>query len=322
MNNLSANNNLDYAATLIKEGKLVAFPTETVYGLGANALDPLAVAKIFECKERPSFDPLIVHIADVQDLYKLAINIPNVAFKLAELYWPGPLTIVLEKNDIIPDLVTSDLPTVGLRMPNSPIALDLIKRSGCPIAAPSANKFGRVSPTSAEHVKKQLTSVDYVLDGGECMVGIESTIVMPINNKIEILRPGRITREDISKALPEFTVFNSAVSEKINAPGTLKSHYSPTKPLHLFSGELTEIKPNTGIILHNEQNKYPEASFTYCTSKNNSLIEIAANLFASLHAMEAHPMVKQIYIESVPEEGIGIAIMDRMKKAAFQYKEM
>ena len=165
------------AVRIMRNGGLVAFPTETVYGLGANALDRFAVAKIFELKERPSFDPLIVHIASFDDLAKLTTGANENVMRLAKHFWPGPLTIVLPKSNIVPDIVTSGLDTVGIRMPDNEIALTLIKESGCPIAAPSANKFGQLSPVSASHVRKQLPNVDYILDGGTTTVGIESTIV-------------------------------------------------------------------------------------------------------------------------------------------------
>ncbi|MDP2891010.1 MAG: L-threonylcarbamoyladenylate synthase, partial [Bacteroidota bacterium] len=221
---------LDIAAKYIKEGKLVAFPTETVYGLGANALNPLAVAKIFELKERPSFDPLIVHIASIDDLYTLTENTDRNVIRLAEKFWPGPLTIVLPKSKLVPDIVTSGLNTVGIRMPDNDIALMLIRAANCPIAAPSANKFGQLSPVSAEHVKKQLPNVDYVLDGGNTSVGIESTIVSIEGNTCTLLRPGVITIADIENALPDTFIYNSEKPEKLIAPGLLKSHYSPVKP--------------------------------------------------------------------------------------------
>src|SRR5277367_351728 len=166
------------AAQIIQEGGLVAFPTETVYGLGADATNPLAVARIFEAKNRPQFDPLIVHVADLRQAEILALKFPKEAFRLAEKFWPGPLTLVLPKGAAIPDLVTSSLPSVGLRVPNHPLALELIRESGRPIAAPSANPFGQVSPTTADHVRRSLgDKVDLILDGGPCAIGVESTVI-------------------------------------------------------------------------------------------------------------------------------------------------
>ena len=313
------NNRINEAAQVIKNGGLVAFPTETVYGLGANALNPFAVAKIFEVKERPSFDPLIVHIASFDDLPILTAGISENVMRLARHFWPGPLTIVLPKSPVVPDIVTSGLDTVGIRMPNHPIALDLIKKSNCPIAAPSANKFGQLSPVNAQHVLKQLPHVDYVLDGGCTSVGIESTIVSIQGDTCQLLRPGFITLEDIEKALPNTFIFNSTKPEKLVSPGLLKSHYSPQKPLYILNESLRNLPECSGLILHGKNNVGYTAMKVIYTSQICNKLEISANLFASLHAMEEDGSVKSIYIEPVEERGLGIAIMDRVKKAAYQY---
>ena len=313
-------NHIEIAAQIIKSGGLVAFPTETVYGLGANALNPFAVAKIFELKERPSFDPLIVHIADFDDMHMLTENPSEEIFALAKKFWPGPLTIVLPKSKLIPDIVTSGLPTVGIRMPNNDIALQLIEKSGCPIAAPSANKFGKLSPVNAKHVKKQLPNVDYILDGGDTSVGIESTIISIEENVCKMLRPGIITAEDIQKALPDGFIFSNEKTEKMVAPGLLKSHYSPAKPLYILNGDEIQIPKSSGVILHGENVFIENAQKTVYTSKNYNYHEIAANLFSALHAMEEDERVKQIFIEAVNCVGLGIAIMDRINKAAYQYQ--
>ncbi len=312
------NQDIDIAAGYIREGRLVAFPTETVYGLGANALNPLAVAKIFELKERPSFDPLIVHIASVDDLDKLTVNKDSRVLQLAEKFWPGPLTIVLPKSDIVPDIVTSGLDTVGIRMPNNPIALELIRKAGCPIAAPSANKFGRVSPTTAQHVKKQLPNVDYILDGGKTQVGIESTIITLNENGFEILRHGVITREDLESVVP----FHSGrdTSDSIVAPGMLKSHYSPNKPLY-FLGDvhLNDMqRSNAGLLSFNTTDT-EGYKMVIPLSTSGNLREYAVNLFAAIHKMEESD-VEYIVAEPVEEHGIGLAIMDRLRKAAFRYR--
>lgn len=317
---MNVSDKIEVAAKLIQEGKLVAFPTETVYGLGANALDPLAVAKIFQLKERPSFDPLIVHIASLDDLGKLTTETSELVYQLAEKFWPGPLTIVLPKSDLVPDLVTSGLPTVGIRMPANDLALALIKASGCPIAAPSANKFGQLSPVSAGHVLKQLPNVDYVLDGGFTQVGIESTIVSVDGNHCQLLRPGFITLEDIEKAMPGKFVFNSERPEKLVSPGLLKSHYSPKKPLYLLTEMSASLPSGSGVILHGRSGDDFVGSKVVYTSQTCNLVEVAANLFAALHAMEEDSSVEQIFIEPVIEVGLGIAIMDRVKKAAYQYQ--
>ncbi|MBN2485162.1 MAG: threonylcarbamoyl-AMP synthase [Bacteroidales bacterium] len=317
MNN---HNDIEIAAGLIQKGKLVAFPTETVYGLGANAMDPLAVARIFELKERPSFDPLIVHIASVNDLKKLAGNVHENVLRLVDKFWPGPLTVVLPKSKLVPDIVTSGLPTVGIRMPKNDIALMLIKKSGCPVAAPSANKFGQLSPVCAEHVKKQLPQTDYILDGGKTEVGIESTIVSVNGNVCSILRPGYITAIDIENALPGTFIFDILPPKTNIAPGLLKSHYSPKKPLFITSETADVLPSSSGLILHSRRNHNCKADKVIYTSVNYNYTEIAANLFSALHDMEEDEKISRIFIEPVEETGLGIAIMDRLKKAAYQYR--
>ncbi len=305
-------NNIDIAARYIKEGKLVAFPTETVYGLGANALDPLAVAKIFEVKERPSFDPLIVHIADLNELENLVLCKDERIYRLAEKFWPGPLTMILPKSNIIPDIVTSGLPTVGIRIPGNKIALDLIKKSGCPIAAPSANKFGRISPTTASHVRKQLANVDYILEGGKTTVGIESTIIRITENGFQILRSGIITQEEIETIIP---FDNTTKIESISAPGMLRSHYSPKKKLLIADNKTLNIdKSKAGLISFSGEleNGYHKV---IRVSENKDLKDYAANMFEAMHFFEDDNEIEIIIVEPVDEIGIGRAIMDRLKKA-------
>lgn len=313
------NHNISEAARVIQKGGLVAFPTETVYGLGADALNPFAVAKIFEIKERPSFDPLIVHVASFSDIARLTDGVGENVMQLAKQFWPGPLTLVLPKSALVPDLVTSGLPTVGIRMPDNTIALSLIREAGCPLAAPSANKFGQLSPVSARHVRKQLPNVDYVLDGGKTTVGIESTIVSVEGNCCRLLRPGYITLDDIEKALPGLFVFDHSKPEKLLSPGLLKSHYSPRKPLFLLKENDSRLPELSGLILHRQPDKDWGTAKVAVTSQTGNTIEIAANLFAALHQMEEDTDVKTIFIEPVAAQGLGVAIMDRMMKAAYQY---
>lgn len=313
-----------YASKLIREGKLVAFPTETVYGLGANGMNAKAVARIFEAKKRPAFDPLILHIAELSDLQKVFIKpFPALIEKLAAKYWPGPLTIVSEKSNSIPEIVTSGLPTVAVRMPNHAIALKLIRQSGVPIAAPSANLFGRLSPTDADHVKQQLTTIDYIIEGGKSDVGIESTIVSVNKNTIEILRPGAITGAQIKKDFPDLDVIVSNSQDHITAPGQLKSHYSPVKPLYLVDEAPILLPDNAGLMVFNPST-YTQVltSGVKLLSKSGDLLEAASNMFAVLHDFEMDNNIEVIYAIRVPEEGIGLAIMDRLKKAAYRYSEI
>lgn len=306
------------AATYIKEGKLVAFPTETVYGLGANALDPLAVAKIFELKERPSFDPLIVHISDIKQLDRLVSDYDERVYKLANKFWPGPLTIILEKSKIIPDIVTSGLPTVGIRMPHNEIALELITTSNCPIAAPSANKFGRISPTTAEHVKKQLKTVDFILDGGKTTVGIESTIIKLTESGFQILRNGMITQEELEKIIP---LDSYSEIEKLSAPGMLKSHYSPDKKFLTANNLSSQFdKSKAGLISFSG---LFDKGFKKVikVSENNDLKEYAVNLFEAMNSLEDDSEIDTIIAEPVSEDGIGKAIMDRIRKAEYNWQQ-
>jgi len=314
---------ISQGAKLIQQGKVVAFPTETVYGLGADALNPQAVAQIFEFKERPSFDPLIVHIADLSEIDRLTTNADPRVLKIAERFWPGPLTIILPKSEIVPDLVTSGLPTVGIRMPANPIAIELIQKSGCPLAAPSANKFGRISPTRAEHVAKQLPEVECILDGGKTTVGIESTIIQITDLGFQVLRNGVITREDLETILP----FDSRTPEEVlAAPGMMKSHYSPRKALKIIEGNSsTELDP-----ISSQKSKAGLLSFTgdleegfhkvFRLSAKQDPKDYAVNMFEALHQFEDDDEIEWIAAEAIPETGVGMAVMDRLRKAAYQWR--
>lgn len=314
---MSKLNHIEIAARYIQEGKLVAFPTETVYGLGANALNPIAVSRIFELKDRPSFDPLIIHIAGIHQLEQLVVNNDNRVYKIAEKFWPGPLTIVLPKSQRVPDIVTAGLPTVGIRIPGNQTALDLIRISGCPIAAPSANKFGRISPTTAAHVRKQLPDVDYILDGGKTTVGIESTIIKFTDYGFQILRNGVITREELEDIVP----FDAdSIIDKLSAPGMMKSHYSPRKKLLIADNKSQNIdKSNAGLISFSGmlETEYPKV---IRVSDRNDLKDYAVNMFEAMHAFEDDPEIDLIVAEPVEEIGIGRAIMDRLKKAEYNWR--
>lgn len=311
---------IKFAAKCIAEGKLVAFPTETVYGLGADAFNPVAVAKIFEAKKRPSFDPLIVHIANVNQIEKgFESPVDERVYKLAEAFWPGPLTLVCVKNKEVPDIVTSGLNTVGLRMPNHKTALELIQESGTAIAAPSANRFGMLSPTMASHVQKQLNDVDYLLDGGATHYGIESTVMSLVGHKPVVLRPGAITLDQIKKILPEAEMLgHSDIVSDLPSPGLLKSHYSPQKPLFIGLPQ-HEAPPASGFICFIPGSLKINADNVIYLTQDGNMYHAAANLFIALHQMEENPDVEQIFIEAVNESGLGIAIMDRIKKAAFRF---
>lgn len=308
---------LAHAASLIREGRLVAFPTETVYGLGANALDPVAVARIFALKERPTFDPLIVHVCDPAEVPRLAWADDPRVHRLMEAFWPGPLTLVLRRREVIPDLVCAGLPTVGVRMPAHPVALGLIRESGCPIAAPSANKFGRVSPTRAEHVRRLLPGVDLVIDGGQTPVGLESTIVSLDELGFIILRPGVITRDALERHVPASP--HRPPPGSASAPGMLKSHYSPSKPLYLRGTEPPSLPRARGGYLCAAGDAPRDYGHVVELSPRGDLLEAAAGLFAALHELEEAD-VDYLVADPVEDVGVGAAIMDRLRKAAWRFR--
>lgn len=311
------------ASEIILNGGLVAFPTETVYGLGANAFNSLACARIFEEKKRPTFDPLIVHIYKIDQIFQLfETPIPDIIFELGLAFWPGPLTLVFKKNKNVPDIITAGLSTVGVRMPSNATARKLLELTNVPIAAPSANKFGSISPTKPEHVIKQNFNIDYLLLGENPTKGIESTILYIDNEDIFLLRPGAITLEDISK-ICKVNISNHNVAQNqdlILSPGTLKSHYSPSKPTYLFSKDILNIPPNSGLIAHKRidfDNRFAKIIYT---STNENFLEIAANLFERMHTFDDDPNIQNIFIMPVKAEGLGLAIMDRIKKACAKYQ--
>ena len=319
MNLVKANNEtITAAAGIIKQGGLVAFPTETVYGLGADALNPIAVAKIFEVKKRPAFNPLILHIAEKDSLKKFATFDDKKVDLLIKKFWPGPLTLVLPKTEIVPDIVTSGNPTVAVRMPDHPVALQLIKSSGTAIAAPSANRFGHLSPTEASHVSKYLgEKVDMILDGGKCKVGVESTIVQFYEGKFYMLRPGGLSKEEIEKEIGTLEKGKIDIA-KPTSPGQLPFHYSPHTPLKFWDAKFLDPNKRIGVLFFSELKTEFPFSAAKILSEKKDLREAAANLFSALHELEKEKL-DLILVEPVEEKGLGIAIMDRLKKAAKKF---
>lgn len=313
---MSDNQIIHRAAQIIQRGGIVAFPTETVYGLGADAFNPLAVARIFEVKRRPYFDPLIIHVANPVDVKKLVKEIPSNAKKLIERFWPGPLTVVFLKKEDIPDIVTAGLPTVAIRMPNHSMALALIKECKCPIAAPSANPFGYLSPTTAEHVRDQLgDQVDLILDGGSCPVGVESTIVSFSENKPRLLRPGGVSLEEIESIIEKVEI--SPIEGRPSAPGMLPKHYAPRTPIILDWSKKNYDSykdKKIGLLAFKEQKNFLKFHQIEVLSKKGDLREAAANLFSAIRRLDAH-YLDLILAESIPEVGLGRAIMDRLRRA-------
>jgi L-threonylcarbamoyladenylate synthase len=307
--------NILAASKIIKEGGLVAFPTETVYGLGADGLNPIAVAKIFEVKKRPTFNPLILHISRKEQLSKFSDVKDDKVLKLVDKFWPGPLTLVLPKTEIVPEIVTAGNPTVAIRMPNHQVALQLIEACNTPIAAPSANRFGHLSPTEAYHVEKYLgNKVDMILDGGKCPVGVESTIIQFHENEFYFLRPGGLSREEIENEIGKIKS-GKTNQQKPNAPGQLPFHYSPNTNLKFFDKQLLDRNKKIGVMFFKENKfDFPFGSVKILSPSGN-LHEAAANLFQQLHELEIENL-DLILVEPVEESGLGLAIMDRLRKAS------
>ncbi len=308
------------AAGIVRAGGLVAFPTETVYGLGANALSAQAVARIFEAKGRPRFDPIIVHVASPEEAEPLWTEVPPLARLLMARFWPGPLTLVLPKSDLIPEIVTAGLPTVAVRMPDHPMALALIREAGCPIAAPSANRFGRPSPTHHDHVLDSLGGrIEAVLACGPTPVGIESTVVSLVKAPPRVLRPGGTPLEALREVVGELLVDPSKPSQgATSAPGTLPRHYVPQTPLFLLEpgppeGREPLSRRRCGILAF--RGEWHGFGRVEVLSRSGDLREAAANLFAALHELDRAGL-SAIVAEPVPEEGLGVAIMDRLRRAA------
>lgn len=306
------------AKELLERGELVAIPTETVYGLAGNALNVAAIAKIFATKNRPHFDPLIVHVSHFNSINSFASAIPEKAKQLAQEFLPGPLTLLLKRKKIIPDLVTSGLETVGIRCPNHELTLNLLKELSYPLAAPSANPFGYISPTKASHVNDQLgDKIKYILDGGDCEVGIESTIVGFENDKAIIYRLGGLSIEKIESVIGEVEIhLNSSSNPK--APGQLKSHYAPTK--NLLVGNLDSLaKAHRGkkIGILSFKKIIPDFPITNQKqlSPTGDLMIAAQNLFAHLRKLDQLD-IEFIIAEEVPDIGLGRAINDRLQRAS------
>ena len=323
------------AAGVIRAGGLVAFPTETVYGLGASALDPVAVARIFEAKGRPRFDPLIVHLADPGELGRWAdpddAADPRVT-RLVAAFWPGPLTLVVRKRPVIPGIVTAGLPTVGLRAPDHPVARALIAAAGVPLAAPSANRFGRLSPTRAAHVVRQLGGrVGLVLDGGPSRVGVESTVVLLAAGRAVLLRPGGLPAEAIEALVgPLEAVTDAAAGSPALAPGRIGAHYAPGPPLTIAPAgrRVTPGRPGErlGLLAASEAGRAraeraggPFAAVEVLAPDGDP-VRAAARLFDALHALDEAGL-DRIVAQPVPEHGLGRAVMDRLRRAALDRAE-
>lgn len=310
---------IETAAALLENDQVIAIPTETVYGLAGNALNPSVINKIYEIKNRPLTNPLIIHLPDTTQLNKYVKKIPAIAKKIAEHFWPGPLTILLPKNHLIPDIVTAGLPHVAVRIPSHPVTIKLLRQLDFPLAAPSANPFGYISPTSAEDVKRILFGrIDYILDGGMCAKGIESTIVGFDGDTPIIYRVGAISPEAIKKVAGKIEINKTQIQHPLS-PGMLPSHYAPHTPLYLANNIEALLKTvshsGTGILAF--KNLYPGIAEKNqgVLSASGNLDEAAHNLYKALHRLDSLKL-ERIIAERVPDVGIGIAINDRLERAA------
>ncbi len=331
---------LDYAVLaqagqILRDGGLVGFPTETVYGLGGNALDKEASLKIYEAKGRPSNNPLIVHIAERDEVYELVREVPDMAECLMDAFWPGPMTLIMKKKPLIPDETTGGLDTVAVRFPSDPIAQALIKAAGVPIAAPSGNLSGRPSPTMAEHMIEDMNGrIEMIIDGGQVGIGLESTIIDCTEDVPIILRPGFISQEMLEEIFAYVSVDQASVGpmkegERPKAPGMMYRHYAPQAPMTLFEGEPAAVTARinelaaadladgkvVGIIGTDETVGSYAAGVVRSFGSRAHVNSVAHNLFAVLREFDARK-VDVIYSESVPRTGIGLAIMNRLSKAA------
>ena len=312
---------ISMAAEMLRRGGLVVFPTETVYGLGADACNPIAVARVFEVKRRPAIDPLIIHVADAESARSYAEIPDKWAPALMKRFWPGPLTLVVSKLPSVPPIVTAGLDTVAIRVPSHPVAQALIRASGTAVAAPSANPFGYVSPTRAEHIRGELfDQIDLLLDGGPCEVGLESTIVSLVGPNPMILRAGGITVEEIAQVLELESVRISAKSRAFpEAPGQLARHYATHTPFDIVQDDDQEAYLCTGARVGLLSLKSPSRPGQFASvevlSETGDLREAAANLFAALRKLDMLGL-DRIIASPIPEKGLGIAIMDRLRRCA------
>jgi L-threonylcarbamoyladenylate synthase len=319
--------NLRRAGEHLARGGLVAFPTETVYGLGADAFDARAVARVFEAKARPSFDPLIVHVASIEGANEVADVSSSKARALMDTLWPGPLTLVMPRLETVPDIVTSGLETVAVRLPAHPIARAIIAYSGTVVAAPSANPFGRLSPTRAEHVARGLgDKVDLIVDGGPCSVGVESTVLDMTVDPPRILRPGGMPAETIESVIGPLGTKKNGEAKAAASPGLLDNHYAPHTPLYLVdAGAIASARPKgrAAALVLSPASKADLADIAErfelarYLSPTGDLVEAAAGLFSALHELDAEGF-DEIWAERAPDRGLGPAINDRLYKASIK----
>jgi len=326
-----------FAADIIRRGGLVAFPTETVYGLGADALNPKAVLALFEAKKRPLDNPPIVHVGKIEDVFALVKEVPEKAQRLMEVFWPGPLTLIFKRSKLVPDVTVAGLDTVAIRMPRHNVALALIRESNCPIAAPSANLAGRPSPTTAQHVLDDLAGrIDAVLDAGPTKIGVESTVLDITVDPPQILRPGGISYEVLKDFLGRVDLNPVAIANKelpineVRSPGVKHKHYAPKAEMFLVEGPVMVIVEKINELLRDFKNRgfkvgvlatdetaayYHDVDVVKSLGSRNNLTEIARNLFRLLREFDSNG-VDVILAEGIPARGVGLAVLNRLRKAS------
>jgi L-threonylcarbamoyladenylate synthase len=310
---------INLAKESLKNNGVIGFPTETVYGLAGNAFNDLAIKKIFEIKKRPILNPLIVHLKSRYELDKVAIEIPEKAYRLAEAFWPGPLTLILKKNPSISDLITANQNTLAVRVPNHPIALDLLNQLEFPLVAPSANPFTRISPTTALHVENYFNNqIDMVLDGGTCLSGIESTIIGFENDSVILYRQGALAIEEIEKVIGKVSFLNKK-ENKTTTPGMHLKHYAPKTNFILTNDIESEIKrfkdQKIGVLLFKNKIGYHDIENQFVLSETGDLKQAASNLYNTLHQLDKSNL-DVIIAEYFPEYGLGNTINDRLQRAS------
>ena len=317
--NILITRDLDKAKKALIANEIIAIPTETVYGLAGNAFNNVAVKKIFDLKKRPFYNPLIVHIKSTAYLKDVAYDIPEIALQLAEKFWPGPLTLILKKLPAIPDIVTAGKKTVGIRMPNHPLTLELLAQLDFPLAAPSANPFGSISPTTAAHVAGYFKEIlEVVLDGGHCEKGLESTIIGFEENKPVLFRLGAISLEDIEKEIGKVLIKNHGIETDLAAPGMLSRHYSPATNTYLTNNITEQIKlfknKKIGLLLFKDGIDNKNINHQEILSTTGNLEEAAKGLYAALHRLDKLQL-DVIIAERFPDDGLGKTINDRLQRA-------
>jgi L-threonylcarbamoyladenylate synthase len=310
--------NLEKAIELLEKGEIVAIPTETVYGLAANGTNEHAIQKIFDAKERPISNPLILHFPNYESILPYVVHFPEDLRKLAMTFWPGPLTVLLKKSELVPNLITANQDLVAVRIPSHPITLKLLSHLKFPLAAPSANLYGKISPTKSEHVFNQLKSkIPYILEGGECTKGLESTIVGIDHEKVTVYRLGSISLETIEDILGYKTSVCNFADSTPKASGMVKHHYAPSTPLFFIdSAEKIDTSTSSGFIFFNDD--FLNVANKVILSQSGNLEEAARKLYNTLHMMDSKGF-KKIYIERFPEKGLGKTINDRLKRATLKF---